>query len=84
NDANKIIKSLYKNLQSVDEAFVIAIPPPPVRGIGNSGGFKMQIMDQDSSSMTRVLDVARRMMVAANKTPGLSGVFTTFSESTPE
>ncbi|NEJ88411.1 multidrug efflux RND transporter permease subunit [Rhizobium leguminosarum] len=83
-DANKIIKSLYKNLQSVDEAFVIAIPPPPVRGIGNSGGFKMQIMDQDSSSMTRVLDVARRMMVAANQTPGLSGVFTTFSESTPE
>ncbi|NLS07426.1 efflux RND transporter permease subunit [Rhizobium sp. P32RR-XVIII] len=83
-NANKIIKSLYKNLQSVDEAFIIAIPPPPVRGIGNSGGFKMQIMDQDSSSMTRVLDVARRMAVAANQTPGLAGVFTTFSESTPE
>jgi HAE1 family hydrophobic/amphiphilic exporter-1 len=82
--ANKIIGSLYKNLRGVDEAFIIAIPPPPVRGIGNSGGFKMQIMDQDNANMTRVLDVARRMMVAANQTPGLSGVFTTFSESTPE
>lgn len=83
-NANKIIGSLYKNLQSVDEAFIIAVPPPPVRGIGNSGGFKLQIMDQNNSSMTRVLDVARRMMVEANKTPGLSKVFTTFSESTPE
>ncbi|MDL2409703.1 multidrug efflux RND transporter permease subunit [Rhizobium calliandrae] len=83
-NANKIIASLYKNLQSVDDAFIIAVPPPPVRGIGNAGGFKMQIMDQDNSNMTRVLDVARRMMAAANHTPGLTGVFTTFSESTPE
>jgi len=83
-NSTKIIQTLYKNLQSLDEAFIIAIPPPPVQGIGNSGGFKMQIMDQDNSNMTRVLGLARQMMVAANQTPGLTGVFTTFSESSPE
>lgn len=82
--ATKIIQTLYANLQSVDEAFVIAIPPPPVQGIGNSGGFKMQIMDQENSDMTRALGLARQMMVVANQTPGLSGVFTTFSQSSPE
>ncbi|NEH83028.1 MULTISPECIES: efflux RND transporter permease subunit [Rhizobium] len=82
--STKIIQTLYKNLQAVDEAFIIAIPPPPVQGIGNSGGFKMQVMDQDSSSMTRALALARQMMVTANKTPGLTGVFTTFSESSPQ
>lgn len=82
--SEKIIQTLYKNLQSVDEAFIIAIPPPPVQGIGNSGGFKMQIMDQDNSNMTRVLGLARQLMVEANRTPGLTGVFTTFSESSPE
>ena len=82
--ANKIIGTLFRNLQSVQEAFIIAIPPPPVQGIGNSGGFKMQVMDQENSSMTRALGLARQMMVAANQTPGLAGVFTTFSESTPE
>jgi HAE1 family hydrophobic/amphiphilic exporter-1 len=44
----------------------------------------MQVMDQDSSSMTRALALARQMMVTANKTPGLTGVFTTFSESSPQ
>jgi len=82
--ATKIIQTLYTNLQSVDEAFVIAIPPPPVQGIGNSGGFKMQIMDLENSDMTRALGLARQMMAAANQTPGLSGVFTTFSQSSPE
>ena len=82
--AGKIIGALYKNLQSIDEAFIIAIPPPPVQGIGNSGGFKMQIMDQENASMTRALGLARQMMMEANQTPGLTGVFTTFSESTPE
>ena len=82
--ANKIIGALFQNVQSVGEAFIIAIPPPPVRGIGNSGGFKMQIMDQENASMTRALGLARQMMVAANQTPGLTGVFTTFSDSNPE
>ncbi|MDL2406956.1 multidrug efflux RND transporter permease subunit [Rhizobium calliandrae] len=82
--ATSIIGNLYKNLRSEQEAFIIAIPPPPVRGIGNSGGFKMQIEDLENASMTRVLGLTRQLMAAANQTPGLSGVFTTFSESSPE
>jgi hydrophobic/amphiphilic exporter-1 (mainly G- bacteria), HAE1 family len=82
--AAKIIASLYQNLQKLDEAFIIAIPPPPVQGIGNSGGFKMQIMDEENPTMTRALFLAQQMMGAANETPGLTGVFTTFSESSPQ
>lgn len=82
--AAKIIGSLYQSLQQLDEAFIIAIPPPPVQGIGNSGGFKMQIMDEENPTMTRALSLAQQMMVAANQTPGLTGVFTTFSEASPQ
>jgi len=82
--APSIIKSLYKNLQGIQDAIIIAIPPPPVRGIGTSGGFKMQIEDFENPDMTRILALAREFMGAANKTSGLSNVFTTFSESSPE
>ncbi|MBO9186681.1 efflux RND transporter permease subunit [Rhizobium sp. L80/93] len=82
--ATKIIGSLYKNLQGIQDAFIIAIPPPSVRGVGSSGGFKMMIKDEESADMARALGLARQMMGAANQTPGLTGVFTTFSQSSPE
>ena len=82
--ANAIIGNLFGSLQSIQEAFIIAVPPPSIRGVGNSGGFKMQLLDRDSSDMRRVLGLAYQMMGQANQTPGLTGVFTTFSASSPQ
>lgn len=82
--ANAIIGQLFGRLQAIQEAFIIAIPPPPIRGIGNSGGFKLQIQDRDSADVRRVLGLARQMMGTASQTPGLTGVFTTFSASSPQ
>ncbi len=82
--ANQIIGQLYGRLQSIQEAFIIAIPPPPIRGIGNGGGFKMQLVDTESSDMRRVLGLAYQMMGGAAQQKGLSGVFTTFSASSPQ
>jgi HAE1 family hydrophobic/amphiphilic exporter-1 len=82
--ANKIVGELYGSLQSIQEAFIIAVPPPPVSGIGNSGGFKMQIMDRENPDMRRILPLAYQLMGTANQTPGLAGVYTTFSASSPQ
>jgi HAE1 family hydrophobic/amphiphilic exporter-1 len=81
---NAIIGQLFGELQSIEQAFIIAIPPPPVRGIGNSGGFKIQLQERLDSGMARVLAAARELMVRAAQTPELSGVFTTFSNSSPQ
>ncbi|ECE6961968.1 efflux RND transporter permease subunit, partial [Salmonella enterica subsp. enterica] len=82
--ANSIIGQVYGSLQSIQEAFIIAVPPPPIRGVGNAGGFKMQLLDRDSSDMRRVLGLAYQMMGEANQTPGLTGVYTTFSANSPQ
>ncbi|SDP08007.1 hydrophobic/amphiphilic exporter-1, HAE1 family [Phyllobacterium sp. YR620] len=82
--AQAIIGQLFTKMQSIQEAFIIAVPPPSIRGIGNSGGFKMQILDRDNPDMRRILPLAYQMMGEANKTPGLTGVFTTFSASSPQ
>ena len=76
--------TLFGSLQSIQEAFIIALPPPPIRGIGNAGGFKMQIQERDSADMRPILALAYEMMGKANQTPGLTGVFTTFSASSPQ
>ena len=55
-----LIGQLFARLQSIEQAFIIAIPPPPVRGIGNAGGFKIELQERVDASMLRVLAAARR------------------------
>jgi hydrophobic/amphiphilic exporter-1 (mainly G- bacteria), HAE1 family len=79
-----IIGQVMQGIGGIEEAFVIAVPPPPVRGLGNQGGFKIQLQDRDGADIRRVLASAYAMMGAAAQTPGLVGVFTTFSANTPQ
>ncbi|MBL8580057.1 MAG: efflux RND transporter permease subunit [Mesorhizobium sp.] len=82
--ADQIIGTLFGSLQSIQEAFIIAVPPPPVPGIGNSGGFKMQLQERNSADMRPILALAYEIAGKANQTAGLTGVFTTFSASSPQ
>src|SRR3546814_18726455 len=68
---------------SIREAFISAGPPPPVGGVGNQGGFKMQLRDLNSAEMDRVLQSAYAIMDQAGQTPSVTGVFTTFSAASP-
>ncbi|MER8782003.1 multidrug efflux RND transporter permease subunit [Mesorhizobium sp. M1006] len=82
--ATQVIGNLFGSLQSIKEAFIIALPPPPIRGVGNAGGFKLQIQERNSADMRQILALAYEIAGKANKTPGLTGVFTTFSASSPQ
>ena len=82
--ADAIVGQLFGRLQVIEEAFVIAVPPPPVNGVGSSGGFKLQLRELNSADMDRVLPAAYAIMGQANQTPGLTGVYTTFSASSPQ
>jgi HAE1 family hydrophobic/amphiphilic exporter-1 len=82
--ANAILASLNKKFASIQDAFVIGVSPPPVRGIGTTGGFKMEVQDVRGGDLAQLEGVAQTIAEAANKTPGLVGVFTTFNTRTPK
>ena len=82
--ADAIVGDIMKALAPMQEAFTVAVPPPPVRGLGNQGGFKLQVQEKDSADMRRVLGLTYQMMGAAAKDPQLSRVFTTFTAATPQ
>jgi multidrug efflux pump len=44
--AGAIANRLQQEYNMIDEAFIRIFPPPPVRGLGNTGGFKLQIQDR--------------------------------------
>ena len=81
--ANVILASLRRRLSSIQDAFVITIAPPPVAGIGNAGGFKMLVQDRQGLGPAALQAAAQDLAAAANATPGLAGVFSSFSAGTP-
>jgi HAE1 family hydrophobic/amphiphilic exporter-1 len=82
--ASKVAGDLVARLQQIQEAFTIAIPPPPVRGLGNAGGFRMMIQDRTGIGLRQLLGAAREMIGEANKDPNLVRVYTTFGANTPQ
>lgn len=79
-----IVAEMRKRTASVQEAFVIVIPPPPVRGMGSGGGFKMMIQDRAGLGYAALEQAAFAVMYAAAEVPEVVQVFTPFRASTPQ
>jgi HAE1 family hydrophobic/amphiphilic exporter-1 len=80
---DQLIKDLSGRFAQITAGDVFVIAPPPVRGIGTSGGYKMIIEDRSAAGYKALETVASRMAAQANKTPGLARAFTTFNTKTP-
>ena len=81
--ANSVLADLRRRLSVMQEAYVLTIPPPPVQGIGNSGGFKMMLQDRGGLGTRALVDAAQAMVAAANKDPSFAGVFTLLNAGSP-
>lgn len=81
---NAILGEVNKRLSVIQEAMVFSISPPPVRGIGNGGGFKMMIQDRNNRGIEVLQASVYEMMGRANQDPNLRQVFTVFQSSSPQ
>jgi len=79
-----ITGELLKRLSGIQEGLVLVVQPPPIAGIGNTGGFRMMVEDRQSRGSQALVEAATAMMSKAAQTPGLSQVFTLFENSTPQ
>jgi HAE1 family hydrophobic/amphiphilic exporter-1 len=81
--AASVLADLRKRLSVIKDAYVLTIPPPPVQGIGNAGGFKMMLQDRAGLGSDALAKAAQTLVAAANKDPSFAGVFTLFSTRSP-
>ncbi|MGH8046207.1 MAG: efflux RND transporter permease subunit [Chthoniobacterales bacterium] len=82
--ANKIMAGLRQKFAEIPDAAVVVIPPPPVRGLGTGGGFKMQIQDRSGAGLKELQKVTEGLVAEARKAPGLTQVFSPFRANTPQ
>jgi hydrophobe/amphiphile efflux-1 (HAE1) family protein len=81
--ANSVLADLRKRLSMIQGAYVLTIPPPPVQGIGNSGGFKMMLEDRTGLGTQALVNATNALVAAANKDPSFAGVFTLLNAGSP-
>jgi len=82
--ASAVLRELYSRFASIQEALIFVVPPPPVQGIGNAGGFRMMIEDRAGRGPQALQEVVGTIMSRAAETPGLSQIFSLFETATPE
>ena len=82
--ATAIATKLQATFSSIQDAFVIAIQPPSVRGMGNAGGFQLEIEDHRNAGLNALQQATDGVIAAANAEPGLTSVFTTYRSQVPQ
>ena len=80
----KIADLVRARMNEIEESNTFVFIPPPVRGMGGQTGFSMRLQNRANLPPAEFEEVARAFIQKANETPGIKGVFTTFSTSTPQ
>jgi len=76
--ARAILRPLRTRFGAVRDAAVVAFNAPPVEGVGNTGGFKLQVRDRTAEGPEALEAAVTTLAEAAGAQPGLTGVFSGF------
>ena len=78
-----IMGQMWGEMGQIEDAFIVVIAPPPVRGIGNGGGFKMMLQDRGGLGTDALGGAVWAMAGAANQSGIVNQVFSFYDTSTP-
>lgn len=80
-----ILGKLRGKLFAIPEARVFPVNPPPIQGLGNFGGFQLQLQDRrGGNDLQGLVQSMGQLLGRANQAPQLQAVFTTFAAETPQ
>jgi HAE1 family hydrophobic/amphiphilic exporter-1 len=74
---------LFGGFAGIQEANILAFPPPPIRGLGVRGGFDMQVQDRGAGREALGQGV-QELVAAANGQSQLQRVYSSFRPGVPQ
>jgi hydrophobe/amphiphile efflux-1 (HAE1) family protein len=84
--AGAIAQTLNKKFSTIQDAVIFAVPPPPVQGLGNTGGFKLFLQDRGAHGYDELARVTNEVLNKARQQHELNpyATYTTFQNSVPQ
>ncbi len=81
-----MLADLRQQVSTIKEAKVVVLTPPPVRGIGSSGGFRMMIQDRGGRGLEVLNEATLALAAAANdpENPAVNHARSFFEINTPQ
>ncbi len=83
-DLENILGQMYGAGSKIQEARILQFPPPPISGIGNTGGFQMQVEDMAGIGFPALQEVATDLSAEGVKDPIISSAYSTFRANVPQ
>ena len=84
--AGAIAAALSKKFGAIQDAVIFAVPPPPVQGLGTTGGFKLFLQDRGAHGYDELARVTGEVLNKARQQRELNpyATYTTFQNSVPQ
>ncbi|WP_068826985.1 efflux RND transporter permease subunit [Pseudomonas sp. BMS12] len=84
--AAAIAAELNQQFAEIQDAYIAIFPPPPVRGLGTIGGFRLQVEDRGSLGYEELYKQTQNILAKARQLPELNpmSLFTSYQVNVPQ
>jgi multidrug efflux pump len=79
-----IAGALNQKFSGIQDAFIAVFPPPAVQGLGQVGGFKMELEDRAGLGEGELYQAAQALLGKVYQTPQLAGAFSGYQINVPQ
>lgn len=78
-----ILGTLAPKLGAIKEAKVFSMPPPPIRGMGQSDMFTLHLLQPGDNNVSRLAEATNSFVTALRANPAIKNPMSTMSMTTP-
>ncbi len=84
NSAGAIAGALFGQYMAIEEGFVAIFPPPPVMGLGTTGGFKLELQDRQDLGYDKLNETVQKIVGDAYQSGVLDQVYSGMDINVPQ
>ncbi|MGH9435886.1 MAG: efflux RND transporter permease subunit, partial [Terriglobia bacterium] len=79
-----ILRRTQGRFFGIPQAMILNFAPPPIQGLGTTGGFQFELEDRSGANVGDLAKVAGQLMAATRQQKAISAVFTGFRAEVPQ